>query len=313
VEAKGFVVQTFSGDPHWPTAYEWFGRKLESKRTQLGVLGVPLAKGSITPGACDLAPEKLRSMLRKFSTFDAALGGDLSEIAVHDFGDLSVADSSPIDASELITERVYDAIKTSDALVILGGDNSVTRPAFLGLKREYSECALLTLDAHLDLRDLDVGPTNGNPIRGLLHDGLPGTNIVQIGIQSFANSMYYMDVARKAGITVIGIDLVRSRGIESVVREALAVLEGRSRAIYVDFDIDVLDRVFAPACPGSRPGGLFPSELFHAARLCGMSPKVAAIDIVEVDPSQDIADVTVMNALTCLLSFAAGVRARDTE
>ena len=78
----------------------------------------------------------------------------------------------------------------------------------------------------------------------------------------------------------------------------------------MDFDIDVLDRIYAPACPGSRPGGLTPWELKRAALLCGQHPKVRAIDLVEIDPENDIADVTVMSAASVLLSFAAGMVTR---
>jgi len=75
-------------------------------------------------------------------------------------------------------------------------------------------------------------------------------------------------------------------------------------------EITVLDRAFAPACPGSRPGGLNPAEVQAAARVCGAHPKVRAMDIVEVDPTKDVADVTVLGAASFLLSFAAGVASR---
>ena len=81
-------------------------------------------------------------------------------------------------------------------------------------------------------------------------------------------------------------------------------------AIYVDLDLDVLDRAFAPATPGSRPGGLNPWELRHAAHLCGRHPKVRILDLVEIDPPNDIADMTSLAAAACLLSFTSGVLRR---
>jgi arginase family enzyme len=47
--------------------------------------------------------------------------------------------------------------------------------------------------------------------------------------------------------------------------------------------------------------------------MCGEHPKVLAIDIVEVDPSRDIADETVLTAGRCLLSFASGVAVRRQQ
>ena len=66
--------------------------------------------------------------------------------------------------------------------------------------------------------------------------------------------------------------------------------------IVVQHNIDVLDRSFAPAAPGSRPGGLSPVELRRAATLVGMHPKVVGADVVEVSPPDDEADVTTMAA-----------------
>jgi formiminoglutamase len=74
--------------------------------------------------------------------------------------------------------------------------------------------------------------------------------------------------------------------------------------------VDVLDRAFAPGSPGSRPGGLTPQELRSAARTVGQHAKVRALDIVEVDPTKDVADVTVLAAASFLLAFASGLATR---
>jgi arginase family enzyme len=59
--------------------------------------------------------------------------------------------------------------------------------------------ASITLDAHFDMRDLDSGLSNGNPVRALLEDGLPGANIAQVGLASFANSRAMHEDAVEAG------------------------------------------------------------------------------------------------------------------
>ena len=202
------------------------------------------------------------------------------------------------------------ALREAHALALLGGDNSVTRAACHGIATSLAQCGLITLDAHLDLRHLDAGLTNGNPVRALLSDGMPGSQIFQIGIAPFANSHAYFDVARDAGIKVIPTAQVHTRGIEEVIDEALDALSQEVEAIYVDVDMDVLDRAFAPATPGSRPGGLTPGDLRTAARLCGAHPKVKVMDLVEIDPTKDVADVTVLAAGLCLLSFTSGLLGR---
>jgi len=292
-------------DPNGPSAGEWLaGEHLAKTIGTLTLLGAPVGLGSLSGGRCDLAPQAIRAAVARYSTYDVEFGRDLRALAVHDCGDLKIADLRPEQALAPIREAVSKAVKHSSAVVILGGDNSITYPA------AKSATGLLTFDAHFDLGALDNGLSNSNPIRTLLADGFPGGQIVQVGIQSFANSRAYADVARQAGITFITLDQVRLRGIENVTAEALTQLSNSADFIYVDFDLDVLDRTFAPAACGSRPGGLAPWELRRAARLCGLHPRVRAIDLVEIDPTRDVADATSLAAAACLLSFTSGLHQR---
>ena len=266
--------------------------------------------GSITPGRCDLAPAAVREALSRFSTYDLEFGDDLESIRADDRGDLPVERMSLAEAFQPIIDGIRSSGKDVDSLILLGGDNSITRAGVHGLGLDLDRCGLLTFDAHLDLRDLGGGLTNGNPVRALLRDGLPGWNIVQVGLQPFANSRQYHEVAVTAGITVISAGECHRRGIGPVVERSLAQLTERCQAIYVDFDIDVLDRAFAPGCPGARPGGITPAQLRAAAKLCGENSKVRIADLVEVDPECDVARVTVYATCMCMLGFASGVARR---
>jgi formiminoglutamase len=300
-------------DPNWPRASAWLsGVHAERTLGKLAVLGAPLRLGSITPGRCDLAPSAVRAALQKFSCYDIETDTDLHKLEALDLGDLPLAEKRLEDALEPPSSAVRNALVDAEAVVLLGGDNGITRPGVHGLPEPLSDIGLITLDAHFDLRDLSGGLSNGNPVRALLADGLPGENIVQVGIQPFANSRAYAEVAHQAGITVVTMDQVRAHGVETHLNEAFQYFSDRVTTIYVDLDIDVLDRTFAPATPGSRPGGLTPWELQRVAWLCGVNKKVRAIDLVEVDPTQDVASATVLATSGCLLSFASGLLTRLT-
>ncbi|MGH9844959.1 MAG: agmatinase family protein, partial [Blastocatellia bacterium] len=311
VDSYHAMQKQFTDDPFWPRASAWLaGEFAPSSSAGLAVIGAPLRLGSITPGRCDLAPDAVRAILRKFSVYDIESDVDLRQLAVRDLGDLNIAGAKIDEVFEPIRQAVSGALENADAAALLGGDNSITRPGLAGAAGSLERCGLITLDAHLDLRDLSNGLSNGNPVRALLADGLPGENIVQIGIQPFANSQSYAQVAADAGITVVTMNQIRAHGVERLLTESLDYLSERVEAIYVDLDIDVLDRIFAPACPGSRPGGLTPWELRRVAWMCGFHPKVRAIDFVEVDPMLDVADATVMTTASCLLAFASGLLCR---
>lgn len=298
-------------DPHWPRASEWLGgNHHDPPRARMAVLGAPLHRASISLSRADLAPAALRAALFKHSVYDFEMGTDLRSIAAYDAGDLMLFGISPEDALEPVSKRIAELRRRADVVVVLGGDNSVTRPGLHGMG-DLGTLGLITFDAHFDLRELDDGLTNGNPVRALLADGLAGPHIAQIGIQPFANSPRHAEVAREAGIHVVSRGEVARRGIEEVVVQTLDRISAEVEGVYVDFDMDVLDRAFAPATPGSRPGGLSPIELRRAATLVGAHPKVVGIDIVEVSPPDDVADVTTMAAAHVFLAFASGVASRD--
>lgn len=296
-------------DPNWPRASHWLAQRREGP-IALSVLGVPL-NNSITPGRCDLAPAAIRQALDRYSLYDPDAGIDLASLAAADIGDVTLSGASAEEVFFRIVQGIKKAAANAVAVAILGGDNAITYPAMHALNLPFARCGLLTFDAHHDVRDLEGGLTDGNPIRALLRAGLPGANIIQIGIQPFTNSPAYAQVARAAGITVVTADEVYARGVDAAVSGALELLAAKTDAVYVDLDMDVLDRVFAPAGAGSRPGGLQPWMLRRAARLCGAHPSVRMIDIVEIDPTNDVADSTVLAAASFFLAFASGVAARN--
>src|SRR5690606_41280361 len=82
---------------------------------------------------------------------------------------------------------------------------------------DLSRAGLVTLDAHLDLRD---GVSNGSPVRRLLEAGLDGRRVVQIGVADFANSVAYARGAADAGITLIHRDELHRRPLPEAMAGA---------------------------------------------------------------------------------------------
>lgn len=303
-----------SADPLWPTASAWLSRPPRRDGQWAApdfiVVGVPSSRRSISPTNAHTTPQAVRETLRKYSTWAAHRGPggvDISALIAADNANISNPDGA--DGFER-SVAILRSVRQRDAFtVLLGGDNSVTYPGVVGmLAPDLSDAALITFDAHHDLRD---GWSNGTPVRQLLDAGLPGRNIVQVGIAGFANSKAYHDRAREAGIHVISREDCHRRPAEDVIAEALSVVG--DRPTYLDVDVDVCDRAVVPGCPASSPGGLSADYLrdlvFHAAS----APQVRAMDITEVDAAADAPDGrTVRLAALCLLEAAAAVALRTT-
>ncbi|MBX7248175.1 MAG: agmatinase family protein [Caulobacteraceae bacterium] len=275
----------------------------------LAVVGAPLGERSLTPGRCDLAPTMVRRALPRMSTYDLETGADLAGLRVHDAGDVPLKITPPADAFEPIRDAVAAQASRRDLTIVLGGNNAVTRPGVHGLG-DLADVAVLTLDAHFDLRDTDCGLNNGNPIRALLEDGLDGRRIVQVGLAPFANTRRAHDTARQAGITVRTARECREMGTAKIVAEELERLSKMARRIYVDFDIDVIDRGQFPAAPGARPGGISVHDFFDATRIIGAHPAVRAVDLTEYDPACEVGDLGSLTAARWFVELLAGFQRR---
>lgn len=274
----------------------------------VALLGVPLAAGSVTPGRCDLAPELLRRTLRRIGLYDVATGRELGT-QVMDLGDVPVADLSIERATPGIVDAIRQSTETRALTLLVGGNNAVTRPAVLSLGGDLTTVGLITLDAHFDMRDLDQGLGNGNPVRALLQDGVPGANIAQIGLAIFANSRAMHEDALAAGNRVITIEEVQSHGIERAIEQALDQVR-HCDALVIDCDIDVIDRSQFPAAPGARPGGMRVEDFFAAVRRLASDPRARVIDLVEWDPPLDPTDLSALTAARWIAECLSGYEMR---
>ena len=173
-------------DRHWPRANVWLAS--ESDEPDLLVVGVPSSKASLSPSRADLTPGAVRDRFARFSTFHGETGVNFSDLRVRDLGNWPVSELD-MHAMPAMVEQFASGLPSAELVLYLGGDNAMTRP----LVRAMGEgVGVITFDAHHDVRSLENGPTNGTPIRGLIEeDELPGANVVQIGIHSFANSAAY--------------------------------------------------------------------------------------------------------------------------
>ena len=276
----------------------------------VAVIGAPLAKDSLSPGRCDLAPDTLRATLKRMSVYDLETETDLSAVKVFDAGNLAVTDLGYADACVPIAAAVAAQVAKRKLTILLGGDNAVTRPGVRGVDASLKAVGVLTLDAHFDLRDTDGGLNNGNPIQALLEDGLPGKHISQIGLAPFANTKKAHSKAKAAGISVRTLSECTARGFVPIVQEELGRLAGLCTHIYVDFDIDVIDRAQMPAAPGARAGGIAVRDFFAAARIIAGHPKAVCVDLAEFDPSRDVGELGALTAARWFAEILAGVAAR---
>ena len=291
-------------DPKWKRANTLFTSSDPS--ADIALVGVPAHKGSISPTTADQTPDAIRSALARYSTYSTSQGVDLSSQSFIDLGNIDSPDGP--EGFARVGAFVSGLLAKHKLVIALGGDNSITYSVASGLWPDLSKIGLITFDAHHDLRD---GQSNGSPVWQLIQAGLPGKNIVQIGIADFANSAEYSQRAKENGITVFSRAQLREMTIAEVLKKALEIAGADGHEIYVDLDVDVCDRSVVPACPAAMPGGISADELRQAALLLGADKRVRAIDITEIDAAADSDDQrTVRLAALLVLEAAAGFATR---
>ena len=293
---------------NWPNLSELLVDRATS--APVGLLGAPLAAGSVTAGRCDRSPSILRQTLKRIGRYDVETARELAT-QVADRGDVALDSLTIEQATPVIRDAVAMSAEAHALTLLIGGNNAVTRPAALALDKGggLEEIGLVTLDAHFDMRDTGGGLSNGNPVRALLEDGLPGANIAQVGLAPFANSAAMHRDAEDAGNLVVTMGEVRRDGIEHAIQKALDHV-AHCDALVVDCDIDVIDRSQLPGAPGARPGGMAVSDFFWAVRRLASDPRVRVIDLTEWDPSLDSSDLSALTAARWVAECLAGLELR---
>ncbi|WP_322411748.1 arginase family protein [Microbacterium invictum] len=290
-------------DPLWPRAGDWPSAHDGAETSgpiDVALLGVPTYRTSLSATGAHATPAAVREALRRYSpTVIGPPAVDLdAALTIVDAGDVPEPDGEEGEAR--VRRLVADLAARGGLVIALGGDNAATVPVAQGARAG----GLITLDAHLDLRD---GRSNGSPVRRLVEDGLDPARIVQIGIADFANSPAYIARARALGITLVTLDEARGRPAGDLMDEAFAIAGAGTGGVHLDIDVDVCDRSVAPACPASVPGGLSAHALRALVRAAASDARLVTADIVEIDATADTDDGrTVRLAALCVLELLAG-------
>lgn len=202
--------------------------------------------------------------------------------------------------------------------MVIGGDHSITWPAATAVAAAHApgSVGIVHFDAHADTGESSWGNlhSHGSPMRRLIESRvIAGRNFVQVGLRGYWPPKDVFEWMREQGMRWHLMGEVRDRGVAAVIEEAITeALDGPAH-IYLSVDIDVLDPGFAPGTGTPEPGGMQPVDLLRAIRQIVMRTDVVAMDVVEVSPPYDWAELTSQNAHRCLLEAisALAVKRRD--
>ena len=215
---------------------------------------------------------------------------------VFDFGDAQ----DLCDKLQLHAERLLAAGKK---LLSFGGDHFVTLPLLRAHAKHFGKMALVHFDAHTDTYANGSKFDHGTMFAHAPNEGLiDPRHSVQIGIRT--------EYDRDNGFTVLDAAQVNDRSVEDVLGQIKTIVG--DLPVYLTFDIDCLDPACAPGTGTPVIGGLNTDRALKLLR--GLQPlNIVGMDVVEVAPAYDNAQITALAAATLALEMLYIQAAKQTR
>ena len=273
----------------------WSGLISDDPAAEVGVLGVPFDRAISFRSGTALAPTKLRELTPHMAS--ATEEGQTLTLRVRDYGDVAPDLEWPR-YFQTVEERAMEVLRHPLAL-FLGGDHSVTIPLIQAFDRVVDgPFGVLHFDAHFDLFDSYDGHRWSHACterRALELPGLDPQHLVFVGQRSFPREELDFLQAHPE-IAYYTARQCYMEGIEAVADQVVEKLKD-VQAVYFTLDIDGLDPAYAPGTGTPEGGGVSTRELMELARIVFQKLPVRAMDVVEVSPPLDSADITSVAAL----------------
>ena len=283
------------------------------------VLGAPWDGGTSHRAGTRFGPLAIRTtdyLGHDGSRPHLALGVDaLRDLRVVDAGDVEMPPGHVERSLQALEEAVATVASAGAVPVVLGGDHSVALPDVTGVARQvgWGRVSVVHFDAHADTGDIEFGSLlgHGQPMRRLIESGAArGDRFLQIGLRGYWPGPETLDWMAAQGMRSYEMAEVVDRGLDDCLTEAFGIATDDCDGVFLSVDIDVVDPGMAPGTGTPEPGGLTARQLLDAVRRCALELPVVGIDVVEVSPPYDTADITAMLANRVVLEALSGIAAR---
>jgi agmatinase len=239
----------------------------------------------------------------------------LQDLRVVDAGDVEMYSGDVERSIASLEEAVHAVARTGAVPLVLGGDHTIALPDATGVARHlgFGRVSMLHFDAHADTGHIEFGSLygHGQPMRRLIESGaLRGDRFLQIGLRGYwppPDTLSWMaeQQMRSYEMTEIG-----RRGLDECLTEAFEIALDECDGVFLSVDVDVCDPGHAPGTGTPEPGGLSARQLLDSVRRICLELPVVGMDIVEVSPPYDHAEITAYLANRVALEALSAMAAR---
>jgi agmatinase len=239
----------------------------------------------------------------------------LRDLRVLDAGDVEMYSGDAARAIRALEDAVFAAADAGAIPVVLGGDHTIAWPDATGVARKhgYGRVSMIHFDAHADTGDVEFGSLigHGQPMRRLIESGaLRGDRFLQIGLRGYWPGPQTLDWMAAQRMRSYEMSEIVARGLDECLTEAFRTATDDCEGVFLSVDVDVVDPGMAPGTGTPEPGGLTARELLDAVRRCCYELPVVGVDVVEVSPPYDHAEITAFLANRVVLESLSAIARR---
>jgi agmatinase len=287
--------------PTFATRPTFLGVERASPDAPICIAGIPFDLGTSNRPGARFGPAAIRQASRMLVDGDhPASWADMEALDLADIGDFRIAHGD----IQGTLAKIEAQAASLEHLVALGGDHTITIALLRALARRKGALGLVHFDGHVDTWPESFGLAFGHglPFYHAIEEGLiDPRRMIQIGIRSSMHRDIF-DWTVGKGVTIVTAEDVHETGPQTVAERVRAVVGGM--ACYLSFDVDALDPAFAPGTGTPEVGGLATWQARAILRrLAGLS--FVGMDVVEVSPPYDVAEITALAAATMAWDYIA--------
>lgn len=286
------------------------------------IVGAPIDSGTSHRSGAKFGPQAIR--MGDYLPHDAerphlALRVDaLQELKIADAGDLLMPPGNLEESLQVLRDATEKISRAGAIAVVLGGDHSIASADVAGIAahRGKGKISMIHFDAHADTGNLQMGALvgHGTPMRRLIENGdVRGDRFLQLGLRGYWPDGATLDWMRDQGMRSYEMTEIHHRGLNTVLDESFATLTSECDGVFLSVDIDVVDPGMAPGTGTPEPGGMTSRELLEAVRRICLELPIVGIDVVEVAPPFDSADITAILANRVVLEALSAISKRKSR
>jgi agmatinase len=283
------------------------------------IVGAPIDSGTSYRSGAKFGPQAIRGA--DYLSHDGerphlALRTDgLKDLKVVDAGDLLMPGGDLVASLEVLAQATEKISRAGKIPLILGGDHSIASADVAGIARHrgLGKISMVHFDAHADTAEDQWGALvgHGTQMRRLIDGGfVRGDRFLQLGLRGYWPDNKTLAWMRDQGMRSYEMTEIHHRGLNKVLDESFATLTNECDGVFLSVDIDVVDPGMAPGTGTPEPGGMTSRELLEAVRRICLELPIVGIDIVEVAPAFDTADITAMLANRVVLEALSAIAKR---